>query len=113
LVDTPETERMSTMGEKRRKYTKELVLEAVRLVRRGDKSLAQVGRDLGISETTLSGFVHRADMAEGKGKSAPEPEKLTPPESEELRQLRRENAVLREEREILKKAAAFFAKENK
>lgn len=97
------------MGEKRRKYTKEFVEEAVRLVKRGDKSMAQIGRDLGISDTTLWGFVHRADLAARKR----EPEELTPMEREELRQLRRENAVLREEREILKKATAFFAKENK
>src|SRR5437870_3478741 len=100
---------MSTMGQKRRRYTKEFKEEAVRLVKRGGGSLAEVSRGLGVSETTLWGFVHRADVAAGKK----EPGRPTPMEREEIRQLRRENALLREEREILKKAAAFFAKESK
>jgi transposase len=77
----------------------------VRLVRAGDTSLAQVARDLGVSNWTLRLWVKRAEIDAG------EREGLTSEEREELRRLRRENRVLREEREILKKAAAFFARE--
>ena len=94
---------------KRRKYTPEFKAEAVRLVEVGDKSLAQVGRQLGISDKTLWEWVHQAEVDAGKGK----PEELTTSEREELARLRRENAQLREDREILKKATAFFAKESK
>ncbi len=94
---------------RQRKYTPEFRAEAVRLVQVGDKSLLQVGRELGVSHQTLWSWVHQAEVDAGKG----EPEELTTSEREELRRLRREVAQLREDREILKKAAAFFAKESK
>ena len=94
---------------KRTKYTKEFREEAVRLVRQGQKTQAQVGRDLGVSDKTLWNWVQQAAVDAGQG----DPETLTSAEREELRKLRRENAQLREEREILKKATAFFAKESK
>ncbi len=106
MVDTIRKERMSTMP-KKRKYTPEYRAEAVRLVRIGDRSVSEVARDLGISMQTLWQWVEQAKV------EAARPEELTTTEREELKQLRREVARLREEREILKKATAFFAKENK
>jgi len=106
LVDTFRKERMSTMP-KKRKYTPEYRAEAVRLVGIGDRSVSEVARDLGISMQTLWQWVEQAKVEDAR------PEELTTTEREELKQLRREVARLREEREILKKATAFFAKENK
>jgi transposase len=107
LVDTIRKERMSIMP-KKRKYTPEYRAEAVRLVEIGDRAVAQVARDLGISMQTLWQWVQQAKVDSGQAGEA-----LTTTEREELRQLRREVARLREEREILKKATAFFAKESK
>jgi len=106
LVDTFRRERMSTMP-KKRKYTAEYRAEAVRLVEIGDRSLTEVARDLGISMQTLWQWVDQSKVESTKS------EELTTTEREELKQLRREVARLREEREILKKATAFFARENK
>jgi transposase len=93
------------MGKTRPPYPPEFRAEAVRLVRAGDTSLAQVARDLGVSNWTLRLWVKRAQIDAG------EAEGLTTDERAELARLRRENRVLREEREILKRAAAFFARE--
>ncbi len=92
---------------KKRKYTPEYRAEAVRLVGIGDRSISEVARELGISMQTLWQWVDQAKV------EAVRPEELTTTEREELKQLRREVVRLREEREILKKATAFFAKENK
>jgi len=94
-------------GGKRRRYTKEQKVEAVKLVRVSGESIAQVARDLGIPENTLWNWVHRERVDAGEGP----PGELTTPEREELRRLRRENRRLRMERDFLKKAAAFFARE--
>jgi transposase len=79
--------------------------EAVRLIRAGHKPLSEIAKDLGVTDQTLRNWVRQEEVEEGNR------EGLTSSEKEELRQLRRENRVLREEREILKKAAAFFARE--
>ena len=79
--------------------------EAVRLVREGGKSLTQVAPDLGVSQESLRHWVHQQEVDEGRRPG------LTTEEREEFGRLRRENRILREEREILKKAAAFFARE--
>src|SRR5688572_11501221 len=101
---------MSTMARKKpRQFTPEFRTEAIRQVNLGDRSLAQVARDLGLKMQTLHGWVRQAEIDAGKG----EPEELTTTERQELKLLRREVATLREEREILKKATAFFARENK
>ena len=101
------------MAERRRKYTEEFKTEAVRLLKGGERPLAEVARDIGVSETTLWGWAFRGKRARAKQPEAKVDDGLTMTEREELRKLRRENALLREEREILKKATAFFAKENK
>lgn len=93
---------------KRRSFTPEFRAEAVRLVREGTKSLPQVAKDLDLTESALRLWVQRAEGAEGKGP----PSALSQAEREELVQLRRENRQLQMERELLKKWAAFFAKES-
>lgn len=86
-------------------YPPEFRAEAVQLVQTGTKPLSAVAQDLGVSVGSLRHWVHQAEIDAGQR------EGLTTSEREELRQLRRENRILREEREILKKAAAFFAQE--
>jgi transposase len=92
----------------RREFTPEFKAEAVRLCKVGDRNITQVAVDLDLTETALREWVKRADVDAGKGP----PGALTSDERAELTQLRRENKRLQMEREILKKAAAFFAKEN-
>ena len=92
----------------RRAFTPEFKAEAVRLCRVGDRSIAQVATDLDLTETALREWVKRAAIDAGNGP----PDALTTDERAELARLRRENKRLQMEREILKKAAAFFAKEN-
>jgi len=86
-------------------YPPQFRAEAVRLVRESGKPMAQIARDLGVSVESLRNWTRQAEIDAG------EREGLTTAEREELTRLRRENRILREEREILKKAAAFFAKE--
>ncbi len=80
--------------------------EAVRLVQSSGKSIPVIADDLGVSDQALRGWVRRAEIDTGQRDG------LTSGEHEELRQLRRENRILKEERDILKKAAAFFARES-
>ena len=96
------------MGRKRRKFDAGFKAEAVRLCKVGDRTVREVAKDLDLTETALRAWVKRADIDVGKGP----PGALTTAEREELTRLRRENKRLQMEREILKKAAAFFAKEN-
>ena len=93
---------------KRRKFTDEYKAEVVALVRQGDRSVCQLARDLDLTESSVRGWARQADIDEGKGADGA----LTTDEKEELRRLRRENRQLRMDREILKAATAFFAKEN-
>ena len=93
---------------KRRAFTPEFKAETVRLVLDGGKGIPEVARDLDLTESALRLWVHQAKVDRGQGK----PGELTTVEREELQRLRREVKDLRIEREILKKAAAFFAKEN-
>ncbi len=87
-------------------YPPEFRAEAIRLARTSRKPHAQIARELGMTDETLRLWLKQADLDEGKRSDG-----LTRDEQEELRRLRRENRILREEREILKKAAAFFAQE--
>jgi len=93
---------------KRRAFTPEFKAEAVRLCRVGDRSVRQVADDLDLTETALRAWVKRADIDAGNGP----PEALTTAEREELARLRRDNKRLTMERDILKAAATFFAKES-
>jgi transposase len=97
------------MAKQRRNYTREFKVEAVRRITAEDKSLAEVARELGLGESLLRSW-KQALAAEGEhafpGKGNP------PAVEEELRRLRAENQRLRMEREILKKATAFFARES-
>jgi transposase-like protein len=88
-------------------YAEAFRAEAVALVRRSGKSIAEVGADLGVSGESLRKWVQQAKIDAGEGS----PGALTTEEHEELRHLRREVKTLQMEREILRKAAAFFAKE--
>jgi transposase len=90
-----------------RPYPPEFRAEAVRLARGSEKSLPALAADLGVSAEALRHWLRQADADDGRG----QPGDLTTDEREELRRLRRENHVLKQERAILKKAAACFAKE--
>lgn len=94
------------MGKSPPPYPPEFRVEAVRLARTSGKSMAQIARELEISSETLRLWRKQADIDEGVRHDG-----LTTDETEEVRRLRREIKMLREEREILLKAAAFFAKE--
>jgi transposase len=92
------------MAKKRRKYSAEFKAEAVKLVLEQDLSATQAAKDLGIAQSVLSRWVALA-------RREAQPGAITAAERDELMKLRRENDILRQERDILKKAAAFFAKE--
>ena len=92
----------------RRSFTAEFKAEAVALARSGGKSVGQVARDLDLTETALREWVRKADGERVRAKS-----ELPEDERQELLRLRKENQRLQMERDFLKKAAAFFAKESK
>ena len=96
------------MGRKRRSFSAEFKAEAVRLCKVGDRSIRQVAKGLDLTETALREWVKRADIDAGKGP----PDALTTAERAEMTELRKRVKRLEMEREILKKAAAFFAKES-
>ena len=93
----------------RRKFTKEYKAEVVRLIVDGGKTVGQVSRDLDLTESAVRQWVKQARIDAGQGA----PGALTTEERAELVALRREAKQLRMEREILRKATAFFAKESK
>ncbi len=88
-------------------YPEAFRTDAIALVRHSGKSIAEVAADLGVSGESLRQWVQQAKVDAGEGP----PGALSSEEREELRRLRRENKTLQMEREILRKAAAFFAKE--
>ena len=88
-----------------KQFTPEFKAEAVRLALSGDRSQRAVADDLGVGYSTLDRWIGRH---RDKSSSVPV---VGESAEEELKRLRRENQILREEREILKKATAFFAKE--
>ncbi len=90
----------------RRKFTPEFKARTVELVRSSGKPIGQICRELDLTETAVRRWVDQARIDAG------EREGLTSVEREELTRLRKENRVLREEREILRKAAAFFARQD-
>lgn len=88
------------------RYPPEFRRRAVELARLREKPITHIAEDLGISDATLHGWLKQADIDEGRADG------LTTDERAELVQLRRANRVLSMEIEILKRAAAFFAREN-
>jgi transposase len=87
-------------------YPPEFREEAIRLYRSSERSISKVAEELGISSESLRRWNLQAEIDEGQR------EGLSTEEQEELRRLRREVKILRQEREFLKKAAAFFARED-
>lgn len=94
-------------GRTRRAFTAEFKAEVVELCRTSGKSVGQVCRDLDLTETAVRRWVAQAEIDSGQRAG------LTTDERAELAQLRKENRILREERDILKRATAFFARETR
>ena len=104
---------MSTMADTKRKrnrrsFSEEFKAGAVRLVLEEGKTVGAAARDLDLTESSLRNWVEQARADRTQGRTG-----LTTAEREELARLRKENRVLQEEREILKKATAFFAKQSR
>lgn len=91
----------------RRSFTASFKAEVVALVRQGDRTIPTICREMDLSETAVRRWVEQVAIDAG------ERDGLTTAEREELQRLRRENRVLRDERDILKRAAAFFAMETR
>ncbi len=94
------------MPRPRRFFPPEFKAEVVELIHSTGRTVGQVSRELDLTETAVRQWVRQADLDAGHRHDG-----LTTAEGEELRRLRRENRELREEREILRKAAVFFARE--
>lgn len=92
---------------RRRSFTQEYKAEVVQLCRMSGQTVAQVARDLDLTETAVRRWVAQAEVDAGRRDG------LTTAEREELSRPRRENRVLREERDILKRATVFFAAETR
>ena len=92
---------------KRRTFTKEQKADAVRLVRVSGDSIAKIARELDLTENSLRNWVKQADIDDGRGPCGA----LTTEEKVEIRRLRKDLRRVTMERDFLKKAAAFFAKE--
>ena len=97
------------MAKQRRRFSREFKQEAVKLVKEGGVGVTEAARDLGVHDTSLRRWIQQFDIDHGEDRAGA----LTTEEKEELRRLRREVRTLRMEREVLKKATAFFAKESK
>ncbi len=95
------------MPKTRPPYPEAFRTEAVRLYQTSGKNLQEIATDLGVTTNSLRAWVRRSEVEQGKRMG------VTQDEREELARLRRENRILKEEREILRKAAAFFARETK
>jgi transposase len=99
---------METMGQSkraRRSFSKQFKAEVVALVRQDGNTAGSVARDLDLTETAVRAWVRQADVDDGRRDG------LSSSERDEIAALRKENRVLREERDILKRATAFFARE--
>ena len=94
---------------KRRAFSKEYKADVVALIRKGGKSIGAVAKDLGLSETAVRRWASQAEIDSGGGAEGA----LTTAERVELAQLRKRVKTLEMEREILKRATAFFVKESK
>ena len=94
---------------KRRKFTPEYKAEVVKLISASGKSIGQVAKELGLTETSVRGWVRRSEIDERRDPNGP----LTTEERAEVMRLRRELRTVTMERDFLKKAAAFFARSGK
>lgn len=95
------------MPQKQKRFTKDFEDEAVRLVRTSGRTKREIAADLGVGLSTLTRWIaHSRDRQLDTADGAAEPDVTA-----ELKRLRRENEILRQERDILKKATAFFVKE--
>jgi transposase len=92
----------------RRQFTDAFKSEAVRLTRESDRPVAQVARELGISDNVLYRWRSEQQQIESQGRTR----QAVRAEQDELARLTRENEMLRKERDFLKRAAAFFARES-
>ncbi len=98
------------MSVKRKKYSKQFKLDAIQMYENGEKSMAQVERELGITKGLLAKW--REELLQAKGQADAFPGNGNLPDSEaRLRQLERENAQLRQEKEILKKVLGIYSKD--
>jgi transposase len=99
------------MAEKRRQFTREFKLEAVRMITSGERRVDDLARDLGVRSATLRDWLKAAEGRAGLAKEDvfPGNGKLTS-KDEEIRELRRQLEEMTQERDFLKKAAAYFAK---
>jgi transposase len=93
---------MDIMG---KRYPKEFRDDVVRVARKGDTSIEQLAKDFGVSDASIYNWLKQADIDDGVRPG------LTEKEAEELREVKRRNRVLEEENLILRRAAAFFAKD--
>ncbi len=102
------------MGAKRRQFTAEFKLEAVRLAKDSERPLSQVARELGIRPSMVRAWKRQAESRAGlmSGDVFPGNGKLSSQE-EEIRRLRRELEQVKQERDFLKKATVYFAKESR
>ena len=103
---------METMAEKqprpRRSFTSEFKAEVVELVRQPGNTAGSVARDLNLTETAVRSWAKQADVDQGRRSDGRTSEQLS-----EMAQLRKELREAREERDILKRAVAFFARETR
>ena len=88
-----------------KQYPKEFRDDVVRVARKGDASIEQLAKDFGVSDASIYNWLKQADIDDGVRPG------LTEKETAELRDLKRRNRVLEQENEILRRAAAFFAKD--
>ncbi|APA97100.1 Insertion element IS986 uncharacterized 6.6 kDa protein [Nocardia seriolae] len=86
-------------------YPEEFRRDVVAVARKGQVPLKQVAKDFGISESCLANWLRKADIEDGNRPG------ITRADSDELRELRKRNKLLEQENEILRRAAAFFARE--
>jgi len=87
-------------------HPKECRDDVIAVARRGDAPVAQVAKDFGISESCLRNWLHRADVEDGNRPG------VTRAESEEVKDLRRRNRLLEQEKEVLRRAAAYLSQVN-
>jgi len=99
------------MTQERRKYSKEFKLETVRMFENGERSLAEIERELGITKGLIWKWRESLEKQTKKEEAFPGNGKLTETEAR-IRQLERENALLKQDKEILKKVLVMYSKES-